>query len=131
MGYLGYQFIGKSPEIDAGRRSLLDQYANLAQLSQLLFILAIPFIKLTLAVVIAFLWNGNKSNHNISADRVAILKPSQKDRLPKLSRTMREMESILSREVIKGYGSYEQWGFGLIWAVWLLFLSINKTAPGV
>jgi hypothetical protein len=130
MGYFGYKFIGKTPEIDATRRSTLDWYANLAQLSQLLFVLAIPFTKFAVAILVNFLWNGNSLDYNVATNRIFIQKSSQEGKALRLSRTTRDVESILGREVIKGYGTYEQWIFGLVWAAWLEFLCINDTAPG-
>jgi hypothetical protein len=130
MGYFGYKFIGKTPEIDAIRCSTSDWYANLAQLSQLLFILAIPFSKFALAILFSFLRSGNSLDYNVELDRISVQKSSQEGKALKLSRTMRDLESILDREVVKGYGTYEQWIFGLGWAAWLGFLCINDTAPG-
>ena len=130
MGYSAYEFIGKTPEIDATRRSTSDWYANLAQLSQLLFILAIPFSKFALAILFNFLWNGNSLDYNVETDRTSIQKSRQEGKALNLSRTTRDIESILSREVMKGYGTYEQWIFGFGWTAWLGFLCINDTAPG-
>jgi hypothetical protein len=130
MGYLGYRFIGRTAEIDAARRSALDWYANLAQLSQLLFILAIPFSKFALAVLVNFLRSDKGLNDNVETDRITIQKSSQAGRALRLSRITRDIESILNREVMKGYGTYEQWIFGLGWAAWLGFLCINGTVPG-
>ena len=130
MGYFAYKVIGKSPEIDAIRRSTSDGYANLAQLSQLLFILGIPFSKFALAVLFNFLRNCNSLNYNVERDRTSIQISSQEGKALRLSRTTRDIESILAREVMKGYGTYEQWIFGFVWAAWLGFLCINDTAPG-
>ena len=131
MGYLAYKLIAKTPEVDASRRSALDWYANLAQLSQVLFILAIPFSKFTLAILSNFLRNGNNSDYNVKKDKESVPKSSQKSKTLGLSRTKGDMKSFLDKEVMKGYGTYEQWIFGLGWATWLIFLCINDTAPGV
>jgi hypothetical protein len=130
MGYFAYEFIGKSPEIDATRRSTSDWYANLAQLSQLIFVLAIPFCNFALAILFNFLRNGNSLDYNVGTDKISVQKSSQEDKTLRLSRTTRDLESILDREVMKGYGTYEQWIFGLGWTAWLGFLCINDTAPG-
>jgi len=130
MGYFTYKLIGKTPEIDAARRSTLDWYANLAQLSQLLFILAIPVSKFALAVLFNFHQNGNSLDYNVKTDRISVQKSSQEGKALRQSRTTRGLESILDKEVMKGYGTYEQWIFGLGWAAWLGFLCINDTAPG-
>jgi len=130
MGYFEYKFIGKTPEIIATRRSTSDWYANLAQLSQLLFILAIPFGKFVLAVMVDFLQNGNNSENNIGTDRTSMQDSGQKGKALRPSRTTRDMESILGREVMKGCGTYEQWIFGLVWTAWLGLLCISDTTPG-
>jgi hypothetical protein len=130
MGYFTYKFIGKSPEIDATRRSTSDWYANLAQLSQLLFILSIPFCKFGLAILFNFFRSGNSLDRNVEEDRISVQKSSQEGKALRLSFTTRDLESILEREVMKGYGTYEQWIFGSGWATWLGFLCINDTTPG-
>jgi hypothetical protein len=123
MSYLKYKFIGKTPEIDAARRSTSDWYANLAQLSQLLFILGIPLSKFAIAILSRLFRSSSISNHNVK-------KASQEGKAPRQSYTIQDIESILGREVIKGYGTYEQWIFGLCWAAWLGFLCIKDTVPG-
>jgi hypothetical protein len=130
MGYFTYKFIGKNPEIDATRRSTSDWYANLAQLSQLLFILAIPFSKLFLAILFNPFRKGNSSDLNRETSRISAQKSGQQGKALNLSRAVRDAGSVLDREVIKGYGTYEQWIFGLGWTAWLGFLCINDTAPG-
>ena len=130
MGYFAYKFIVKTPELDATRRSTSDCYANLAQLSQLLFILAIPFSKFALATLFNFLQSGNNLHYNVETDRISTQTSSQEGKTLRPSRTTRDMESILGREVRKGYGTYEQWIFGFGWSAWLGFLCINDTAPG-
>jgi hypothetical protein len=130
MGYFAYEFIGKTPEIDATRRSTSDWYANLAQLSQLLFILAIPFSKFAVSVLLNFLRNGKSLDYTVETNRMATQKWSQEGKVLRLSRTMQHIESVLGSEVMRGDGTYEQWIFGLSWAAWLGFLCINDTAPG-
>jgi hypothetical protein len=129
MEFFPFQFIGKTPEIDATRRSISDWYANLAQLSQMLFILAIPFSKFAFAILFNYRFPGdNNSDHNVETGRIARQKPSQEGKELRFSRTSRNVESIM--KVMKGYGTCEQWIFGLGWTAWLGFLCINDTAPG-
>jgi hypothetical protein len=130
MGYFAYKLIGKTPVLDATTRSTSDCYANLAQLSQLLFILVILFSKFVLASLFKFLQNTHSLDYNVRTDGISIQKSSQEGRTLRLRRTTQNVESILGREVMKGYGTYEQWIFGFCWTTWLGFLCIKDTAPG-
>jgi len=129
MGYFGYKFIGKSPEIDATRRSILDSNANLAQLSQFIIILAIPIIKHLAALLFNIVQSKSSLNKNFE-DVNSKQMSSQHNKRLKLSYTTQRLESAMGREIRKGFGTYEQWIFGFIWAVWLGFLCIKNTSPG-
>jgi hypothetical protein len=130
MSYFTYKLIGKTPEVDATRRSTSDWYANLAQLSQLLFILAMPKIRTVFATLFQFLLDGTSLEENLDTNRISVPKSSRQAKALRLSRPTRVTESTLSREVKKRYSSWELCIYGLTWAAWLGFLCIHNTAPG-
>lgn len=130
MGYFAYKFIGRTPEIDATRRSASDWYANLAQLSQLFLILVIAYGKFVAVILLKLFQNTNNSNSNVKAVKRSIQESSSGDGVLGLSRTARCLKSKLGRDVVNGYGTYEQWIFGLGWTAWLSFLCIKDTTPG-
>jgi hypothetical protein len=130
MGYFGYKFVEKTLEVDATRRSMSDWHANVAQLSQLLSVLAITFGKFTLPIVFNFLQNGNLLDRGLAANRVSIEISRSKSKAIVWNLTIRDIESVLGKEVIKGYGTYSQWFFGSAWAAWLGFLCIKDTGSG-
>lgn len=130
MDFFGYRFIGKTLEVDATRRTTSDYYARIAQLSQLISIIAIPVVKSAIGVLFKLLRNGNQLDCNPEADRTSIQKRGQQGMPLMLHRGAERRESILGRELVKGYGTYEQWASGVGWAAWLGFLCINDTAPG-
>jgi hypothetical protein len=109
-----YIFLKKSPELIEQRRISLDWYANLAQISQLIVHLIIPVCKLVASV----------------SDKRFAKKSHGKGGAAVLARTVRSLESTLGAEVVKGYGTYGQWTFGIAWTAWLGFLCITETVPG-
>jgi hypothetical protein len=113
MSSFGYKFLPKTPELIVERRIRLDRYANLAQASQLI-----------VHLVILFYGHAASTTANKRAGK------SQKDITAVRTRVARSFSSKLSLGVGRGYGTYGQWMFGLVWAAWLGFLCIVETAPG-
>ena len=109
----GYKFLPKTPELIEQRRITLDWYANLAQMSQLTVHLIILVCTLVASVP------ARRSAKNYG----------QKGGAAVLARTARSLMFTLGTEVVKGYGTYGQWTFGMAWTAWLGFLSITETAP--
>jgi hypothetical protein len=109
----GYRFLARTPELIVQRRTQLDRYANLAQISQLILHLVILFCNIVATV---------------SASKLA--GKSQKGNVAVLARIARTSNSKLGENVGRGYGTYGQWIFGLAWTAWLGFLCIAETAPG-
>ena len=110
----GYEFLPKTPELIMQRRVSLAWYANLAQFSQLLVHLIIPAFNLVASVPVRR-FAGNTGQKGIAAV---------------MARTTRILKVTLGTEMIKGYGTYGQWIFGIAWTVWLGFLCTAETAPG-
>ncbi|OKL58379.1 hypothetical protein UA08_06067 [Talaromyces atroroseus] len=103
----GYEFLPKTPELVEQRRIALDWYANLAQTSQLTVHLVILICEL-----------------------VQVRKFTKKSRQRGDAAVLaRNLKFTLSTEVVKGYGTYGQWVFGIAWTAWLGFLCITETAP--
>lgn len=128
MDFFGYRIIGKTLEIDATRRTTSDHYARIAQLSQLIFILAIPVVDSAHGVLFKLFRNGNKLAYDVDADRISRQKRSEEGMPLALNRGAEARESTLVRGGLNT--AYEQWAFGIGWAAWLGFLCINDTAPG-
>jgi hypothetical protein len=105
----GYEFLKKTPELVVQRRIALDWYANLAQISQLTVHLIILACELVASVQVRRLAKNQKGGAAVLA---------------------RGLKFILGTEVVKGYGTYGQWTFGIAWSAWLGFLCITETAPG-
>ena len=113
MSFLEYKFLPRTPELIAHRRVHLDRYANLAQLSQVAIHLLILSYNLVLSTS-ASKHAGKSPKNNPSA----------------LSRIANAINSRLGTEVSRGYGTYGQWLFGLVWTAWLGFLCFAETTPG-
>jgi Ferric reductase like transmembrane component len=105
----GYEFLRKTPELVLQRRIGLDWYANLAQISQLTVHLVILVCE------------------SVASAQVRGFAKNQKGGAAVLARGLK---FTLGTDVIKGYGTYGQWIFGMAWTSWLGFLCINETAPG-
>jgi len=97
MSHFRYKFLGKTPELIAQRRVTLDWYANLAQISQLIVHLIIPFCNLIASVLVRKLAGKSRQKANEAV----------------LARTARSLKFKLDTKVVKGYGTYGQWIFGL------------------
>jgi len=110
----GYKFLKKTPELVLQRRITLDWYANLAQITQLTVHLIIPVCNLVALVLVKRFAKESR----------------QKGGAAVLARTARSLKFTLSTEVVKGYGTYGEWTFGIAWTAWLGFLCFNETAPG-
>jgi hypothetical protein len=109
-----YEFLKKTPELVVQRRIGLDWYANLAQISQLTVHLIVPICESVASVQV----------------RRFAKKSTQKGDATVLDRTARSLKFTLGTELVKGYGTYGQWVFGIAWTTWLGFLCIIDTAPG-
>ena len=103
MSFFNYQFLPRTPEINAHRRVLLDRYANLAQMSQFAVHLIILLYNLATST------SGSKHAG-----------------LPQKSR----QTSLLNTEIVRNGGTYGQWIFGLAWTAWLGYLVVAETTPG-
>ncbi|RDW63385.1 hypothetical protein BP6252_10930 [Coleophoma cylindrospora] len=113
MSYFGYKFLAKTPELILQRRTQLDWYANLAQISQLIAHLIILFCNLAASVPASKL-AGRYQKGNVAVP----------------ARIVPSLTFKLGVEVGRGYGTYGQWIFGLAWTAWLGFLCIAETTPG-
>ena len=109
-----YKFLTKTPELVEQRRITLDWYANLAQISQLTVHLIIPVCELVASVQVDRFVKKSRQNGGAAV----------------LVRTARGLRFTLGTEVVKGYGTYGQWIFGIAWTAWLGFLCVTETAPG-
>lgn len=109
-----YKFLKKTPELVVQRRITLDWYANLAQTSQLLVHLIIPVCELVASVQLRGFAKESRRKGGAAV----------------LARTARSLRFTLGTEVVKGYGTYGQWIFGIAWTAWLGFLCITETTPG-
>lgn len=116
MDVLTYRLLPKTPELVSARRVALDRYANIAQISQVLVCVGIPFCKLIFAIVVKTLSREDDTPQTRYAALVA--------------RSARILEFRLNSEVVAGYGTYEEWIIGLLWIAWLGFLCFHGTAPG-
>ncbi|KAF2499676.1 hypothetical protein BU16DRAFT_480549 [Lophium mytilinum] len=112
MSYLVYEFLARTPELIVQRRIRLDQYANIAQISQLIVHLIILFCNFAASIPVSKLAGK-----------------SQKGSVAVLARIARSLYFKLGVNVGRGYGTYGQWIFGLAWTSWLGFLCIAETAP--
>lgn len=130
MDYFGYQIMGKSPDIDATRRLALDRHANIAQLSQLLFIVTIPMIKIAIEVLSPFFRHDQARENDVQGKQSSRDKSSGSDKPLRRSYLGHPTSAVLCREVMKGCGTYEQWICGLGWSAWLALLCFRDTAPG-
>lgn len=130
MEYFGYRFIAKSPDLDATRRATSDHYANVAQWSQLLFVLSIPIVNIVLEALSHLTQDENRPDDNAKMKTNLRGKSSQMEKFSGFNRIVQSIEATLGREVVEGYGTYGQWMFGLGWSAWLAFLCIKDTAPG-
>lgn len=99
MSHCGYKFLRKTPELIEKRRITLDWYANLAQASQLILHLIISFCEFVALVPV----------------KQSAGKYRQKGNPAMLARVTRSMNFNLGTKVVKGYGTYGQWIFGLAW----------------
>jgi hypothetical protein len=113
MSYFGYKFLAKAPELIVQRRIRVDQYANVAQISQIIVHLIILFYN---------------SFASVSVNKLA--GKSQRGNAAVMARIARSVNFNLDVNVGRGYGTYGQWIFGLAWTAWLAFLCIADTAPG-
>lgn len=109
-----YKFLKKTPELVAQRRVALDYHANLAQSSQLV-------LHLSLAIgAIAFSSQIRKLERSYS----------QKGGATTLAHRFKSLQNTLGTEVTKGFGTYGQWIFGIVWTAWLGYLCAAETSPG-
>jgi hypothetical protein len=133
MGYFGYKFIDRTPELVAERRLILDWYATLAQLSQLLVLIAFPIARILESFFLRYL-NGDLDT--ISSPLSPRKKASSHQRRDQgglailITRSIRILRWRLGTEVIQGYGTWGQWIGGALWATWLAILCISETVPG-
>jgi hypothetical protein len=133
MGFLGYHFVEKTPELVASRRIALDWYSTLAQLSQFVVLLTIPFCQFVFSAIVKSSGNKYEADGDISlvSKRSGGAKYNAKGKVAAAARWTRIIKFRLGTEVLKGYGTYGEWIFGLLWGVWLGFLCVSETAPGI
>jgi hypothetical protein len=122
MGYLGYEFVTLDEQGKELRRKDLDHAAFLAQISQLVVIFAIVLFRF-----------GVKY---LQKDAYAVRKPREgKSQQGSLStaalKLLQVMQWQLQDEIRPGYGTIGQWLGGTAWTLWLAFLCVHKTAPGM
>jgi hypothetical protein len=133
MGYFGYAFVDRTPDHVKERRILLDWYANLAQLSQLLVLIAFPVLRISIRILFRFISN-DKGYHLVSSPRKRVEAGQTASQKPgwaaALTRTGRILKWYFDDEVFAGWGTYGQWFVGTAWAVWLMMLCVKNTTPG-
>lgn len=130
MGYFDYKFISLTPEQVAERRILLDNYANIAQFSQITVLFAFGIFGLGIRVLNRAIAGPNGGRPS-SPRMKHLLESRQFNWLRKALKIIRITRWRLSDEIVIGYGSYAQWTGGIVWIIWLGILCTRDTTPGI
>ncbi|MCJ1372574.1 hypothetical protein MMC20_003799 [Loxospora ochrophaea] len=114
-----YHFSSQTPD----RRALLDRYANIAQLSALIFVFAIRLFYVLRYSFNKLVQNGSSVKGHSKARR-SDFRPAGKWSLLAISR---RLSWWIDGEVAQGYGTWREWLLATAWAGWLLILTVKDT----
>ncbi|KAF2666754.1 hypothetical protein BT63DRAFT_427176 [Microthyrium microscopicum] len=113
MGYLGFEFVSLTPEQVASRRISLDNYARIAQSSQVMVLITLAVGQVLWRTIES--WNYGDSKQQSSSSLGL--------------RQFKTWRWRLGDEVLPGFGTWKQWIGGLSWTIWLAILCIRDTSP--
>lgn len=127
MGF-AYHFVALDEEQQKRRRQLLDGYGQFAQFS----ILLIPLIYqlcLGLRLIVARLWK--KDDQPVKDRHSPVLLRSKHPATSYSTNFFARLRWFLDGEVIRGWGTWQEWFIAGLWTMWLLALVVKDTADGV
>ena len=125
---LFWHFVTLNAEQSARRRLLLDRYGQIAQLSALIPLLALPTL---LALRLA--------SKKISTFVGPVEKEHQSPQVSRFPKTFKQpsnawwgrLQWALDEEVVEGWGTSREWLIGGSWMLWLLVLIVKDTGDGM
>lgn len=124
-----YHFVALDAEQELRRRHLLDSYAQFAQLS----ILLLPLIyQLYLGIrLLAGRFRKPNDYQSVKEHQSPVASEFKQPAAGFPSNVWARLQWALDEEIVKGWGTMQEWLVAGLWAIWLLMLAVKDTGDGM